>query len=542
MSELSNKTKNLISKYQISQKLSQEKDGIATIHVDEVASKVAAFYEKIRGIIDWKEDHLLKRSAIERSLRRRIFPQINIANGKMINNRIAADNLVLELIRSGHFPNDKIEEYKIPEVQKVIDKYVYIINESPKDREDSRIQLVQWISSIAACEIEETLSPALKERALIDFMYSEIKEFAVLSKELAEKEGVTEEEKNIQIFINVQKSLFDLDSSVLSYHLIKYKYSSWTDLSDSDERINDVVENIYEIKKEIEDHLDHPMGGKVSQLCQKYNTPYLILGDIISEDPNAAEKKIENPVVFESAIRDKYGKRLKGLNSRLKRAAVYSTISIFLTNIVALLAVEIPISKYLIGNFSTTAYLVDILFPTILMAFLVITIQPPPKGNLEKVIMETIKIAYGKRQKEIYEIKKFRKKGPIFSFMISLIYLISFAASIGLMVWALNKIDFPPFSYLVFVIFLSLIAFAGTKIREKGKELHMVDLKEGFFATIIDLFALPIILLGKWLTLRWKKYNVISIFFNALIDMPLSVFVEFLEQWRYFLKEKKERL
>ncbi len=539
MSELSKETRELISKYKDWEQSIDVKDGVSTIHVDEVASKVASFYEKIRGIIDWKEEHLLKRSAIERSLRRRIFPQINLGEGKRVNIGIPAETLLLELIRSGHFPNDKIEESKIGEVQRVIDKYIYIINESPNSENDSPMQSLQWITSIAACEIEETLTSSLKERALMNFMYSKLKEFTILSNEL--KKESTEEEKNIQIFINVQKALFDLDSSVISYHLIKYKYSSWIKLSDTDEKLADVTRNIHGIRKEIDDHLDHPLGGKVNQLCQKYNTPFLILGDIVSEDPSSMEKKIADPTTFESMIREKYTKRLNGLTSRLKRAAFYSTLSIFLTNIVSLFAIELPLSRHF-GQFTAMTYVIDILVPTAIMALLVLTIPPPPKGNTEKVIMETIKIAYGSQQKETYEIKKFRKKGPVFSLIVSFIYLISFLASMGFMIWALNKIDFPPFSYPIFIIFLSLIAFAGTKIREKAKELHMVDEKESFFATIIDIFALPIILFGKWLTLRWKKYNIVSVFFNALIDMPLSVFVEFLEQWRYFLKEKKERL
>lgn len=121
-------------------------------------------------------------------------------------------------------------------------------------------------------------------------------------------------------------------------------------------------------------------------------------------------------------------------------------------------------------------------------------------------------------------------------------YAISFVLSMSVIYWLLSLINFPPFSYIVFVIFLSLIAFAGVKIRERAKELHMMDQKDGFIATITDLLALPIILLGKWFTLRWKRYNIISAVFNALIDMPLSIFVEFIEQWRYFLQEKKERL
>jgi hypothetical protein len=59
---------------------------------------------------------------------------------------------------------------------------------------------------------------------------------------------------------------------------------------------------------------------------------------------------------------------------------------------------------------------------------------------------------------------------------------------------------------------------------------------------ILDLFALPLIQVGNWLTVHWRRYNIISALFNALIDMPFSVFVEFVEQWRYFLKEKKEKI
>lgn len=200
-----------------------------------------------------------------------------------------------------------------------------------------------------------------------------------------------------------------------------------------------------------------------------------------------------------------------------------------------------PVAKYF-GQFSNVAYIVDIFVPTALMAILVLSIDKPPKGNLEKVIMETIKIVYNDEKKELYEIKRFKKRGPIFNFFISLMYAISFVLSISVIYWLLSLINFPPFSYIVFVIFLSLIAFAGVKIRERAKELHMMDQKDGFIATITDLLALPIILLGKWLTLRWKKYNIISAVFNTLIDMPLSIFVEFIEQWRYFLQEKKERL
>ena len=113
MANVSDLTQKLISKYDQWHKSQEPKKNVATIHVDEVASKVAAFYEKIRGIIDWKEEHLLKRRAIERILKRRLFSKLDLSNGNIFEDPNIAEPLVLELIRGGHFPNDKIPESKI---------------------------------------------------------------------------------------------------------------------------------------------------------------------------------------------------------------------------------------------------------------------------------------------------------------------------------------------------------------------------------------------------------------------------------------------
>ena len=75
MQELSEATKKLIIQYKLAYQRNLPKQGVTTIHVDEVAQKVAAFYEQIRTIVDWKEEHLMRRAAIIRKLKRRFFDQ-----------------------------------------------------------------------------------------------------------------------------------------------------------------------------------------------------------------------------------------------------------------------------------------------------------------------------------------------------------------------------------------------------------------------------------------------------------------------------------
>jgi len=540
MPQLSQATRKLISQYQLGEKSSQLPQGASTVHVDEVASRVAAFYEKIRGIIDWREEHLLKRAAIERILKRRVLVGIDIID-KNSSQESVAEPLVLELIRGGHYPNDKIAETKITDVQKVIDKYIFILKNTPQaESGEGALRFYNWLLSVAACEIEEVLSSSYKERALIDFMFDLMKQRIILNEGSIKINPLKEEEKNIQIYIAVQRALFKLDPSIIAYHLIKYQYPDWRNISNED--LVDVSKNIFPVKSRIERNLNHPLADRFYQVCEKYDTPYLLLGDIVSAEPLKVEEILSTPAILEESIRDAYAKRVKTLKSRLSRAAVYATLSIFITKILLALALEVPIDKYL-GTFNYIVLLINVLTPPLLMFLLINTIKVPGKENLERAILETMKIIHDTEKKDTYEIRTFRiRRSFVLTAIVNFVYFITFILSLGLIIWVLSLLNFSLLSKIIFVIFASLIAFTGTKIRQRSKELQVTEEKEGFFSLLIDLFAVPLVEVGKWLTSKWQRYNIISAMFNILIDMPFMIFVEFIEQWRYFLKEKKGRI
>ena len=495
--------------------------------MDEVASRVAAFYEKIRGVIDWREEHLLRRASIERILKRRLFL------GKIGEDQ--AGPFVLELIRGGYFSNDRIEESKILDVQRLLDKYIFILSNSKIIKgEKIKIQLYDWLLSLAACEVEEVLEPNRKERALIEFMEEIMRERIILP------EGMQESEKNTQISIGVQQALFKLDKATISYQLLKQKYPDWQNLPK--DQLEEVSQNIYSIWSGIDKDLNHPLTGRFYQILERYDTPYLILGDILSVDTIRAAENLLNPGGLESLIKEAYARRLQKVNSRIKKAAIFSTISIFLTKILLALAIEVPFDRYTSGHLNLQALGLSILIPPFLMFFIVSTIRPPKKSNLEKVVMETTKIIFATEKKDSYKISTSRKRGFILNAVILLFYLGTFWASFGLILWGLDKLSFGILSKIIFIVFFSLIFFAAAKIKERSKELVIEEDKGGFFSFLFDSFSLPFLRLGKWLSGQWTKYNVILVMITALIDMPFQVFTEFLEQWRYFVKEKKEEI
>jgi len=551
MPELSQSTKKLIQHYQSWHQSLQPKEGTVTIHVDEVAKAVAVFYEKIREVVDWKEEHLMRRAAIERILKRRLL--------LMKDSESIAEPLVSELIRGGHFPNDKIPESKIGEIQKTLEKYIYILETAPHSpKEKMKTQLYDWLLSIAACEIEEILSPPRRENALIEYMTELmiervkmqegvfiiggiVKEDKSSSPSFAAA-GITEEEKNTQIYIAIQRALFKLDSPIITYSLLKRMYLQWHDFSKDSAQFQEMVKNIYSIWNDFEKDLKHPLADKFYNICEKYDTLFLIMGDVISEDPLKIEEKIKTPEELENRINAAYQKRLKTLKTRIRRAAIYATLSILVTKMLLALTIEGAFDKYVTHQFSYFTMGLNILIPSFLMFFLVLSIRSPKQENLQRVKMEVIKITYSTERKEIYALKIPRKRGWLMNTIVSIFYLLAFIITFGLIIYGLQKLNFGVLSIIIFLIFISLISFAGAKLRERSRELEIIEKKDSFMMIFIDFFSMPVIGLGKWLSGQWMRYNILVVFLNFLIDMPFQVFVEFLEQWRAFLKEKKEEI
>ncbi len=551
MFELSQATKNLISKHALWQKSLKPKEGEETIHVDEVVLKVAAFYEQIRTIIDWKEEHLMRRVAIIRKLKRRFLDlelkdfsvdkkdSMEAETSELEN---VAESLVLELIRSGCFANDKIEVSKIKDVEKIIRKYVFILKNNPENKKGrAGLQFYTKLLEIASCEIEETLAPSIKEMALIDYMFELMRERIKINENVYERKLLKKEEKDIQIYITVQQALFKLDNPIISYNLIKYKYPYWD--NPSQEELLKISQNIYKILKNIEKDLNHQLSKKFYVICEKYDTPYLLLGDVLSgSDLEKTVKEIQNPPLLETAIRSAYEKRLVDLKAKIRRAAIYSTASIFITKILSLIVLELILARIFTGHINPLSLATDVLIPTGLMAVLVVTAKPPHKKNIHLATMEAMKIVYLKEKFDIYEIKTSKKRGAVTRFILSLIYLTGAIISFGVIFLIFSYLRFPFTSIIINFIFIALILFTGTAIRKRSQELTIEEEKEGFLGFISDILFLPIADTGRWLSNTWKQYNAIAAFFSALIDMPFSAFIEFLERWRYFLKEKKEEL
>jgi len=187
-----------------------------SIKVNETISSIAFLYEKVRNVVDYKEDHLFRISAIERSLIRQFF----LKN----KSKKLGESLIRELIRSGYLQNQAIPIRKVQEVDQILEKYRELISQLPKKGNG---QAKKWVLSIASSEIEKTLAPQEDDEALVAAFYQLMGPEVNFPNDQKKK-------KSLQLFIASQRSLLKSSLATLRYNLLLGYLPNWPSASKSE--------------------------------------------------------------------------------------------------------------------------------------------------------------------------------------------------------------------------------------------------------------------------------------------------------------------
>ena len=535
-SALSPFVQEFIDKYQEYVALKPLSETVVKIHVDEIASKIAGFYSYLRNIVDYQEEHLLRKGIIERTLKR------YLALSQKHNS--IAEPFLKEIIRSGHLPKDTVPEGRIKDLQKIIDKYRFFISRLSARREKDKKNIYEWLIDLCACELEEKIDPPVKDNLLASLMYQVIKDRITI-----QGAQINEEQKNIQIFINVQRSLLRVDESQLNYRLLKFVSPNWVELNQ--ENILPVAETISSLYRRIQQYRKGSIGPVIAEVCNQYNTIFYLIGDIVfqkdkMDDSNkptmpAPIPSLANPEQTEKLIKAAYRKRYEKEKSKLAKLAFFSVVSFFLSKILIALFIEIPLDKYLVHHFVASNIIMSILFPPILMLIIISAIKMPSEKNIKLVTEESRSVIFADRSKK-YLVRISESRSWAGEVAMYLFYLITFVISFGLLSWLLVKLNFSVAGIIVFLFFTSLVAVTGVKIYNRSRELSLERERASFLYFLIDLFAMPLVTVGRWVASGLSRFNVLALIFDLAIETPLQALVVFLENFRGFIKTKKEEI
>ena len=499
------------------------------ISVSQTVSFLAFLYEKMRNAVEFREENLIRRASIERIIKRRML--LN-ENGRNI-----AELLIKELLWARYYENNTIGEEKIAEVQAIIDKYFFVRNEMTAGRSGrEQEKIATFILEVLSCEIEENLSPNYKREAFINFVYHLIRpRIADFS-----DNGIT---RDIQVYIAVEKTLAHSDHPQIRYDLLELMLPEIT--VGSWKTAENVLPQFYDVFKDIEKNLHYPLADKIRNYVKKQIPPYMILQDIFSQNPHNIETILSSEDKLKNKVDESCRKRYEETKDRLRRAGVRSFIYILLTKVIFAILLEVPYDLYIQKSISYFPIVVNVIFPPALMALIILTVSVPGDENTRKIhsLIKDIVTINPESIKNGIEIgKKARVKSPVFTAIFSMIYLLTYLFSFGSIVYILTKLNFNPVSQGIFIFFVTLVTFFAVRVINITQEYLVVD-KEGPLTPIFDLYFLPIIRVGQWLSGEvLTKFNILIFFFDFLIEMPLKAIVEVVDEWMRFMRLKKEEI
>lgn len=521
--------KDLLKRYEEYHRASQPDVSSAKIHVDEIAAKVSALYEKIRGFIDYKEEHLLRKGFIDRVFRRRFF--LKELTGSI------GEAFIKEIIRSGRLPNDAVPQTKIQEIDAIVDGLILIIKDIKKLHLENEDVIIDWVTKLTISAVEENLFSPVKENILSDLMFWSLKERITVS-----GANLSEDEINLQLFIAIQRALLRVDEDQLNYRLFKFIYPNWNTLDDAERAT--FAANLPNIQQKLSGHQKNKSSRYFFKLCNKYNTIFYLIGDVIDKhySPSELSELFGNEEAMEKTLKESYKKRFDRERSRLNRLAFLSVLSIFLSKILVALGVEIPLDLYVTDEFSMNNTLVNILVPPLLMLIIVLSIKMPSEKNRELVLSIAKNILYGTDRSRGFDVVIPQNKGLLMWLIVRSIYLGIFFFTFNTLYETLRNVGFSYANIVIFAFFTSLVAATGVKVYNRAHEINVEEKPPGLFGFLIDVFALPFITVGKFGLATLSRLNILVLIFNLVIELPFQIFVQLIENFRGFIKSEKEEI
>ncbi len=499
------------------------------IRLNEMISKLSFWYEKLRNAIDYQDDHLLRERAILRNLQR----TMTLANR---SGKVIARPLVYDLIRAGYLPNNTLPESIIGEAERVIDRYIRLIDIIGHYKEkEEKVEIFNFLVEMLAIELDDLFVDKSVDDALVECMYQAV------SKDIIVEGNYSEVEKKVQLYIAILRSLIKADAARIHFYLWQLYLPNWHKANEED--LIRIAQQIDSLRNQILSQLSHPLNQMYMRVLRKYNVIFLIIRDIISEDPDAALEIWKDPVLLEEKVREAAKKRYRRSKIKLRRSIVRSIIYLFITKMTLAIILEFPLDLLLERSVNYFSLGVNVVFPPFLMFTIGMFIRVPGQKNTDKIVQGIKEISYQLEERRvIHKIKKPFRRSVFMSRAFAVMYLILFSLIFGLIIYGLHRLGFNIASIVIFIFFMCLVSFFGIRISQSARELHIIERKDNLFTFLKDFITLPIIQFGRWLSLNLSRVNFFVILFDFVIEAPFKVILDVVDQWTGYVKEKREEL
>ena len=390
-----------------------------------------------------------------------------------------------------------------------------------------------WIWGVASSELEDLLDPS--NRALyVKLMYEWFLNYFDWK-----DSKLDDHEKNIQIFLAIHRAFPKSDDPIMRYHLLLSEYPNWQEADKED--VNKFIVKFPSLYKEIESHLNFSGRYIIYRKIKTHAAAFEILRTIADEEKLNFGKILQKRKLLDEKIRDVCDDKYRQIKNRVNRGIVRSIIYIFVTKVVFALLLEVPYEVIRYGEVLYLPLSINIIFPSLMMFIIGITIKTPGAKNTE-ILLERIKSIVYKSEgdrKYPFSIRRSKGKSTIVG-LFGLLYAMLFVFVFGGISYLLTLLNFTIFGILVFFVFLSLVLLFVFRVRYQASQLRIESERQGIINSLFNFITLPFINFGFYLSRGLATLNFFTIILDFLIEAPLKSVIEIFEEWMGYIREKRE--
>ncbi len=505
-------------------------DDLSRITVSQTVSFLAIMYERLRNVVEYREEHLVRRAAIERIIKRRLTlnPQ----------GTDEAENLIRELLWARYFPNGSLGGGDIHQIQKVLDKYLLVKKHLLAGHKPEYQQyLWQFLLDLLTCEIEETLTPVESNRdaSFTYFIYQTLRHKIKI-------EGLSDDQKDTFFLVAIEKAFRKSDRPYQRFHLFTTFYKSLS--QDTDDEIKARAVDLPTIFKKIDQLINSFYVEKLSKYTRKQLPPFLVLFNILTTKKNHMEAILASASTLWANVVETCRVKYAQVGSRLRTLAIRSLIYIFLTKMLFVLLIEYPISQYLYGSVHMPSIIINSIFPPFLMLLIVLLFRLPDEENTKRIYQRIVNIIDADKSYETqiaYMSKRERTRRPVLVFGFTIVYSFTFLVTLFLIYQILTFLHFNIISQIIFIFFVSVVSFFSYRVRDVVNEYRLIE-KQSILGPVIDFFFIPMLAIGKFLSSEVARFNFFILIFDFIIEAPYKLIIQIIEEWISFVKQRKDEI
>ena len=489
--------------------------GESIVEVNQVVSAAATFYEKIRYIVEYREEHTVRRSAIERILRRRVFIEGGAADASV---------LLRELVEGQYLTADRANEASREQMNNIIARFAELWQAVGGDR-----KIGPKLLGFAASEIDAAFDPwqHAVDDGVVEALYQTVHGHILMS-------GVDDDVLANQLHCACRRVLLNSDDSTLSYALWLLYVPEW---SSGAVDVQELASHIPNIMAAIDRDVKHDVQWQIAQKLKNESIYFRIIRELFYQKQSEAESILMSPDKLEAFTRaflaDKYEKE----NARIRASGIRAVIYLLISKTLIAFAVEVPYEMYMYSSLNYVTLAVNIIFHPLLLLALTRGVGSLGEANTNAIVTGLRGAVYENRVRQI----RVHPEYASFTALFAILYLVIIAGVFGGIVDILQALNFNNASTVLFLFFLALVTYLAFRVRRNAKRWQ-VSGTEGGFTLFMHVLVAPIVRVGQWLSRTYSSINILVMVMDFIIEMPFRMLLNFSHHFLVYLKDKADEV